>query len=239
MKHRTTYFLAALIAVILTASGFQDSPQYKILFEKARFTMESKGDLNGAITLFNEIIKKYPKEREYAAKSQLNIGLCYEKLGANQAQKAYQTVVDTWPDQTEMVALAKTKLTQLSGAVSESNLKAEQSFKLAGDLYKEFKYESAITEYEKVIKMAPNSRLAEEAQLWIGQCYCYFKEGKNDLALTSFNSIKKNYPQSTIVPLTELMISQTHQAMALNPKKKAVITLDNRTILDPNTGIRY
>ncbi|MCX6225272.1 MAG: tetratricopeptide repeat protein, partial [Bacteroidia bacterium] len=237
MKHRTTFILAALLAVVLTASGFQDSPQYKILFEKAKFTMETKGDLNGAITLFNEIIKKYPKEREYAAKSQLNIGLCYEKLGANQAQKAYQTVVDTWPDQTEMVALAKTKLTQLTGVVAESNLRAEQSFKLAGDLYKEFKYESAVAEYEKVIKMAPKSKLAEEAQLWIGQCY--FKEGKNDQALASFNTIKKDYPQSTIVPVTELMISQVKQAIATKPNRKPIVTLDDKTILDPATGIRY
>jgi Tol biopolymer transport system component len=75
--------------------------------------METKGDLNGAINLFNDIIKKYPKEREYAAKSQLYIGLCYEKLGVAEAQKAYKKVVNSYPEQTETVKLANAKLSLL------------------------------------------------------------------------------------------------------------------------------
>ena len=46
-----------------------------MLFEKAKYTMETKGDLMGAIKLFNHIIGKYTKEREYAAKAQLRIGI--------------------------------------------------------------------------------------------------------------------------------------------------------------------
>jgi len=113
MKHKKNLFLAALIAVLVTVSGFQDSPQYKILFEKAKFTMDTKGDLNGAIDLFNEIIKKYPKEREYAAKSQLYIGLCYEKLGLEEAQKAYRKVVENYPEQKQEVAMARENLNRL------------------------------------------------------------------------------------------------------------------------------
>jgi Tol biopolymer transport system component len=113
MKHKRSLFLVAILAVLISLTGFQDSPQYKILFEKAKFTMETKGDLNRAIDLFNEIIKNYPKEREYAAKSQLYIGLCYEKLGVKEAQKAYRKVVDSYPEQTEAVKLANEKLALL------------------------------------------------------------------------------------------------------------------------------
>lgn len=113
MKNRKIFLLLAFFAFFLIAAGTQDSPGYKILFEKAKFTMETKGDLNGAITLFNDIIKSYPKEREYAAKSQLYIGLCYEKLGLKEAQKAYQKVVDKYPEQTEAVKLANEKLSLL------------------------------------------------------------------------------------------------------------------------------
>jgi hypothetical protein len=113
MNHKRTLLIAVFIGVLLTAYGFQTSPEYKILFEKAKFTMETKGDLNGAIALFNDIIKKYPKEREYAAKSQLYIGLCYEKLGVKEAQKAYQKVVSSYPEQTEAVKLANEKLSLL------------------------------------------------------------------------------------------------------------------------------
>jgi len=116
MNHKKTFILVAFIAVLLTAFGFQASPEYKILFEKAKFTMETKGDLNGAINLFNDIIKKYPKEREYAAKSQLYIGLCYEKSGAKEAQKAYECVVSEYADQSEIVAQARVRLAALGGS---------------------------------------------------------------------------------------------------------------------------
>lgn len=58
------------------------------------------------IKLFEQIIKKYPNEREYAAKSQLYIGLYYEKLGlkqAKQAQEAFKKVIDNYPEQSEVV----------------------------------------------------------------------------------------------------------------------------------------
>jgi len=111
-----SFTAAVFIAAILMAFGFQNSSEHKVLFEKAKFTMETKGDLKGAINLFNEIIKKYPDEREYAAKSQLYIGLCYEKLGLEQAkhaQKAFQKVVDNYPDQAEVAKMANEKLSTL------------------------------------------------------------------------------------------------------------------------------
>jgi Tol biopolymer transport system component len=111
-----TIFLATLI---FTASGFQNSSDHKVLFEKAKYTMETKGDLNGAIKLFEEIIQKYPDEREYAAKSQLYIGICYEKLGQKEAQKAYQRVIKEFADQSEVAAEARARLASLGSAASE------------------------------------------------------------------------------------------------------------------------
>jgi TolA-binding protein len=109
MSFKKTFILIPFILFIFIASGFQNSSEHKVIFEKAKFTMETKGDLKGAIKLFEEIIKKYPDEREYAAKSQLYIGLCYEKLGmkqAKQAQKAFQKVIDNYPEQAEVVKVA-------------------------------------------------------------------------------------------------------------------------------------
>jgi len=95
----------------------QNSLDHKVLFEKAKYTMETKGDLKGAIELFKEIINKYPKEREHAAKSQYYIGLCFEKLGqtrSEQAQEAFQKVVDNYPEQKETVYMAREKLMTLT-----------------------------------------------------------------------------------------------------------------------------
>ena len=107
MSLKKIFILIVFIAAIFMAFGFQNSSEHKVLFEKAKFTMETKGDLSGAIKLLNEIVKKYPDETEYAAKSQLYIGLCYEKLGLKEAQKAFQKVVDNYPDQTVAVNVAK------------------------------------------------------------------------------------------------------------------------------------
>jgi Tol biopolymer transport system component len=107
---------AAIAVVVLTAFGLQSTPEHKVLFEKAKFAMETKGDLNEAVKLFSELIQKYPGEREYAAKSQLYIGLCYEKLGLKEAVKAFQKVVDNYPEQVEAIKMAKEKLVKLERA---------------------------------------------------------------------------------------------------------------------------
>jgi Tol biopolymer transport system component len=143
MSLKKIFILVAFTTAVLMAFAFQNSSEHKVLFEKAKFTMETKGDLKGAINLFNEIIKKYPDEREYAereyaAKSQLYIGLCYEKLGLKQAQEAFQEVIDKYPEQTEAVKAAKAKLAILLRAQSVVE-KGDKEFKLTkiygGSLY--------------------------------------------------------------------------------------------------------
>ncbi|MBN1221697.1 MAG: tetratricopeptide repeat protein, partial [Candidatus Aminicenantes bacterium] len=110
--------LISMTALIITAFGNQNAPEHKVLFEKARYTMETKGDLKGAIELFKEIIRKYPDDRVYAAKSQYYIGICYEKLGLSQAKSAFQEVVEKYPEQTEAVNRAKEKLSNLVRAAA-------------------------------------------------------------------------------------------------------------------------
>jgi len=115
MNFKKTIISIAVLAAALMAFGLQNSPKHKVLFEKAKFAMETKGDLNEAIKLFSELIQKYPGEREFAAKSQLYIGLCYEKLGNAAARTAYERVVRDFADQTEIVAQARVRLAALGG----------------------------------------------------------------------------------------------------------------------------
>jgi Tol biopolymer transport system component len=122
MRLRATFVpLVVTIGVAAAVSvtfARQDSPQHKALFEKAKFTMETKGDLQGAIALFEEIIKKYPNEQEYAAQALLQIGLCYEKLGVDKAREAYQRLIKDYPGQTASVATAQERLDGLLRAAS-------------------------------------------------------------------------------------------------------------------------
>jgi len=129
MKLKKIIIPAAVLAAALMAFGLQSTPEHKVLFEKAKFAMETKGDLNEAIKLFSELTQKYPGEREYAAKSQLYIGLCYEKLGLKQAQEAFQKVIDNYPEQSEAVKVAKEKLSLLLKAQTVIE-KGDNDFKI-------------------------------------------------------------------------------------------------------------
>ncbi|HUU28535.1 MAG TPA: tetratricopeptide repeat protein [archaeon] len=124
MNFRKAFVLVPFVALFLIYSGCQASSAASVLFEKAKFTMETKGDMEGAIKLFDELITKYPEERKYAAKSQLYIGLCYEKQGKQQAQKAYQKVIREYADQLEVAAEARNRLDALEQAVSLARPKA-------------------------------------------------------------------------------------------------------------------
>ncbi|MCK4819529.1 tetratricopeptide repeat protein, partial [bacterium] len=83
------------------------------LYEAALFKKEAEGDLQGAIQLFLKIITEYPENSNMAAKAQLQMGICYEKLGLRKARNAYQKVIDNYPGQTEEVRKAKEKLAVL------------------------------------------------------------------------------------------------------------------------------
>ncbi|NOR15290.1 MAG: tetratricopeptide repeat protein, partial [Candidatus Aminicenantes bacterium] len=88
------------------------------LFEKALYLEEAQGDLQKAIELYQNILNQFPKDREISAKAQLHIGLCYEKLGLNEAQKAYQKVLDNFPDQIDTAKVAQEKLSMILRAKS-------------------------------------------------------------------------------------------------------------------------
>jgi Tol biopolymer transport system component len=88
------------------------------LYEAAVFKKEAEGDLEGAIQIFLKVIAKFPENRKVAAKAQLQIGICYEKLGLNEAEKAFQKVIDNYPEQSEEVKTAKEKLSLILKAQS-------------------------------------------------------------------------------------------------------------------------
>jgi len=114
-----TFFVSAfsLLLISNTASSQQTAGE---LFEKALYMEEAKGDLQTAIDLYQKILKRFPENREVAAKAQLHIGICYEKLGLKEAQKAFQKVIDNFPERQEEVAIAKERIAALSRALEKA-----------------------------------------------------------------------------------------------------------------------
>lgn len=232
-----THLILIIALVLLTGTLTAQDYKASVSLTAAIYEEEVSGKLDKAVELYLNILKKHPNDRQVCAKTLYRLGLVNEKMGKQKADEYFTRLVNTYPDQIEMVALAKAKLIVYNRATAETTLKAQQSFNLAADLFKQYDYELAIAEYENVIKWVPKSQLAQEAQLWIG--HCYFKQGENEQALQSFNSIIKEFPESSMIPVTELMINQVKQAIAKEPKKSSIVTLDEKTILDPITGIRF
>ncbi len=102
--------------VILLAApmpSFADT-YYKRLFERGVYMMEAQANLKGAIPIFQEIVKRHPYDRYYAALSQFYLGLCYKRMGSDQALPAFVDVINDFPDQTDVVEIARAWLSSLS-----------------------------------------------------------------------------------------------------------------------------
>ena len=111
------HLVMALTAMVVILGSVPGSPRQAedpaVLLRAAIEKEEVDGDLQSAVVLYERIVAKFSDNRPIAAKALLRLGGCYEKLGQSQAelaQKAFQRVVDSYPDQTEAVKAAKEKL---------------------------------------------------------------------------------------------------------------------------------
>jgi len=89
----------------------------EVLLAAAEHRQLVDGDLEAAIRDYKNILAGYASNHPVAAKALVEMGECYEKLGQAEAQKAYLRVLREYPDQEEMVAEARTRLTALASAV--------------------------------------------------------------------------------------------------------------------------
>jgi len=105
------FSLIVVFALVTQAVLSQQSAEE--LYQAALFKKEAEGDLNAAVQLFQKIVSTFSENRAIAAKAELQIGLCYEKLGLKQARDAFQRVVEKYPEQTDTVAAARERLTVL------------------------------------------------------------------------------------------------------------------------------
>jgi Tol biopolymer transport system component/TolA-binding protein len=215
---------------LLSASAVNGQTKTGELFEKALYMEEVKGELQQAVDLYKEILKQNSPDREIAAKSLVHIGMCYEKMGQQQATEMYSDVIAKYPQQTDEVAFAKKRLSYLNAHTANLEKLAQKHLKNGNELFSRWEYESAIEEYRKAMEFNPNSLLALNAQYCIGQSW--FRAGKHDLALETFQKLMEENPESNIAPVTELMIAQVEHEMKNNEKTgNDSYSIDENTIV--------
>ena len=122
MKPRLFLIFVMIFSILAFLSGnIQQTAEQ--LYQSGIYKEEVEGDLEKAIVIYEQILKDFPENKTIAAKALYHIGLCYEKLGNQEAQKAYQRLIDEYPGQIQEVNLAKERLANLVRTVEAVPLK--------------------------------------------------------------------------------------------------------------------
>jgi len=104
----------AAIAMTVAAFGMPVQSGHD-LFQQALVKERAEGNLQDAIDLYDQIVRDFPDDHALAAKSLVQMGQCYEKLGQEGARKAYERVVREYADQEEPLQVARARLAVLAG----------------------------------------------------------------------------------------------------------------------------
>ena len=116
MKCIALISLAILLLLASTSSALAQGGND--LFQQALRKERVDGDLKAAIALYQRILKEETADRALCAKTLLQLGQAYEKMGMADARSSYQRLIREYADQSEQVTVARARLGALSaGAV--------------------------------------------------------------------------------------------------------------------------
>lgn len=126
MKHLrlliATATLGALAAFTVAVRAQVKAPDQAEVALRAAMEKESvAGELKAAIEEYRKIATTYAKSnRAIAARALLRMGQCHEKLGNDEARKAYERLVMEFADQAEPARVARERLAALAKAAQSS-----------------------------------------------------------------------------------------------------------------------
>lgn len=105
-----------LVSLTVSKSYSQEADQ---LFQKGLMKENGEGNLQEAIQIYDQVVSDEAAENAIKAKAQLHIGMCYEKLGKEEAIKAYELVLQNYTNYEDEVQLANMRLSGLRAQDSE------------------------------------------------------------------------------------------------------------------------
>ncbi|HSW44833.1 MAG TPA: HEAT repeat domain-containing protein [Phycisphaerae bacterium] len=110
----TRRLLIPAIVCMLTWAGIGSAEPMSTLLEKAVYTEETAGDLDGAIKLYQQIVKTVEADRALVAQAYYRLGQCLARKGQNkEAIEAFKRVTADYADQKDVVAKALQQLSKL------------------------------------------------------------------------------------------------------------------------------
>lgn len=111
MKPIITFLIIVSFVVGSSLAVYSQNPEQ--VYQKALVKEEGEGALLEAINLYKQVADNTNAGNSLQAKALLHVGLCYEKMGKEEALKAYQRLVTDFPGQKSEVAIARERLNKL------------------------------------------------------------------------------------------------------------------------------
>ena len=113
----------ALASLLWGASiaTIQSGEQLEVELKAAMHKELVEGDLQGAIADYKSILTRAGADRTIASKALLQMGKCCERLGAEEAKKAYEQLLRDYSDQKEAAAEARSRLTAMQAVIDQKD----------------------------------------------------------------------------------------------------------------------
>jgi DNA-binding beta-propeller fold protein YncE len=103
--------LAMLLLCSSSGAGTVAAQSAVDLYQQALVKERALGDAEGALRLYERLVREFGSNRALAAKAQFRIGMLYHRLRRKaDAQRAFKTVVSQYPDQSDVASRAKARI---------------------------------------------------------------------------------------------------------------------------------
>jgi len=97
------------------------------LMEQGIYSEETKGDLDAALKIYQQVVTEAKAGQALAAQAQYRLGVClYKKKSFTEATAAFEKLVKEYPDQKELAALANKYLADATPLLPEPWVDGEE-----------------------------------------------------------------------------------------------------------------
>src|ERR1017187_8087826 len=109
IRARRTGLALLLFAVtsLLTTAQMAAAASPSELLEQGIYSEETKGDVDAALKLYQQVVTEAKAGQAVAAQAQYRMGICYyKKKNYSEANAAFEKLLKDYPDQKDLIALA-------------------------------------------------------------------------------------------------------------------------------------
>lgn len=115
---------------------------------------------------------------------------------------------------------------------TENKVDKEEAYSAAYKTFKEGKYDGARVQFQRFLKLFPDTEYSDNAQFWIGECYFFKKDYEK--AILEYQKVITNYPSGNKVSYA--LLKQGQAFLRLGDKSSAKLLLQQVIKDYPNTN---